>query len=120
MGAREFAGIIGLGLLLTVGVSQADNAGRIEPLDGGHSVIAPPGQPDIRQEHGPLVPEGPEFPSTTTPHDQASPRATTPFGSPPSPNQLTPAPVLPFHPNRPLMPSSSTPAPHSGVGRLGR
>jgi hypothetical protein len=119
MGVRELAGIIGLGVLLTVAVSQANNVPRIEPLGGGQSVIVPPGRPDIRPEHGPLVPAAPEIPFTAIPHGQMPPPVTTPFGSPPSPNQLTPAPVLPFHPNRPLMPSSAPP-PRSGGGRLGR
>jgi len=45
----------------------------------------------------------------------------TPLGVPSPPHQLTPAPVLPFHPNRHLMPSPTAP-PNAqlGGGYLGR
>jgi hypothetical protein len=120
MFARHFAGIIGLTLLLTVAVSRAEHTGRIEPLDGSHGVVASPGRSEMRQQRGPLVPEVPEALSTAIPYGQAPARSATPFGSPSPPNQLTPAPVLPFHPNRPLMPPSSAPVPYPGGGRLGR
>jgi len=58
-------------------------------------------------------------------HGEVNQRIMTLFGSPQPPNQLTPAPVMPFHPNRPLLPAPSpTPSavPNSGVGsgRFGR
>ena len=115
--ARRFAGILGLPLLLTVAVSRAEHTGRIEPPDG---FVASPGRSEMRQERGPLVPEVPEAPSTVIPYGQAPPRSATPFASPFPPNHLTPSPVLPFHPNRPLMPPSSSPVPYPGGGRLGR
>ena len=120
MFARHFAGIIGLTLLLPVAVSRAEHTDRIEPLDGSHGVVASPGRPEMRQQRGPLVPDVPQAPSTAIPYGQPSARSATPFGSPSPPNQLTPAPVLPFHPNRPLMPPSSAPVPYPGGGRLGR
>lgn len=59
------------------------------------------------------------------PHGEVNQRIMTPFGSPQPPNQLTPAPVMPFHPNRPLLPAPSpapSAVPNSGIsgGRFGR
>jgi hypothetical protein len=54
------------------------------------------------------------------PQGEVTQRTVTPFGSPLPPNQLTPAPVLPFHPNRPLVPSPSPASPNPGSGRIGR
>jgi hypothetical protein len=111
MGARQLAGIIGVTVLLAAGLSQADSATRVEPLDGMQSLTAPGG---IRPEGDARVP------APAVPHGPL-PRTTSPFGGPSPPNQLTPAPVLPFHPNRPLMPSPSAPAPYySGGGHAGR
>lgn len=38
---------------------------------------------------------------------QSPQRTSTPFGIPPPPSSLTPAPVLPFYPHSPLMPGSA-------------
>lgn len=111
MGASAVARILGAAVLLVAGLSQADNASRIEPLDGTQSMTSPATKPGIPSERRPLrgVPQG-----------DVAPQATTPFGGPLPPNQLTPAPVLPFNPNRSLMPSPSAPAPSSSSGRIGR
>lgn len=56
-------------------------------------------------------------------HSERNPNqhTTTPFGAPSPPHQLTPAPVLPFHPNRHLMPSPIvTPNAPWGGEHLGR
>lgn len=111
MGARALAGILGATVVLAAGLLQADNAGRVEPLDGMQSLTGPASEPGIRSERSPLL---------AVPQGEPSPKATTPFGAPLPPNQLTPAPLLPFNPNRSLMPPSSTPAPYSGGGRVGR
>jgi hypothetical protein len=111
MGARQLAGIIGVTVLLAAGLSQADSATRVEPLDGMQSLTAPGG----------IHPEGDaRIPAPAVPQGPLSPRTPPPFGGQSPPNQLTPAPVLPFHPNRPLMPSPSAPAPYSGGGHVGR
>jgi hypothetical protein len=48
-------------------------------------------------------------------------QTTTPLGVPSPPHQLTPAPLLPFHPNRPLMPSPTIPpTPSLRGGHIGR
>ncbi len=125
MRSRMFVGLIGAIVLLTGGLSRAANEGRIEPLDGAHNLGTPPT-------------ERPETPQRLTPNDAGRPPAGTPFGAPLPPSQLTPAPVLPFNPNRSLTPSPSPPsslsqppnparaetrahpAPFSGGGRLGR
>ena len=111
MNGGHFAAILGAIVVLAASPLQADNAGRLEPLDGMQSLTGPASEPGIRSERSPLL---------AVPQGELSPRATTPFGTPLPPNQLTPAPVLPFNPNRSLMPPSSTPAPSSGGGRLGR
>jgi hypothetical protein len=120
MGARKFAGIVGAAVLLTAGFSQAGNAGRVEPLDGTHGVTRSANDQGTSSEHGPLSHGGSQLPALGVPPGDPSPRTTTPFGGPLPPNQLTPAPVLPFNPNRSLMPSPSTSPPYSGSGRLGR
>jgi hypothetical protein len=119
MDARKFAGIIGAVVLLTAGLSQASSAGHIEPLDGTQGVTRSVNEPGSPSERGPL-PHGESYLPRGMPQGDASPRTTTPFGGPLPPNQLTPAPVLPFNPNRSLMPSASAPPPYSGSGRLGR
>ncbi len=60
----------------------------------------------------------PSRPSSLPPGDNER-HNTTPFGSISPPHELTPAPLLPFNPNRPLMPYSAPPTPHTG-GRFGR
>jgi len=120
MGPRKFAGIIGAALLLTAGLSQASNEGRVEPLDGTQGVTRSANEPGIPSERGPLSPGESRLPALGMPPGDPSSRTTTPFGGPLPPNQLTPAPVLPFNPNRSLMPSASSPPPYSGSGRLGR
>jgi len=119
MDARKFAGIIGTAVLLTAGLSQAGSAGHVEPLDGTQGVTRSVNEPESPSGHGPL-PHGESYIPLGMPQSDASPRTTTPFGGPLPPNQLTPAPVLPFNPNRSLMPSASAPPPYSGSGRLGR
>lgn len=125
MGSRKLVGLIGAIVLLTGGLSRAGNEGRIEPLDGAHNLATPP--TERPETHQPLIP-----------NDAGRPPAGTPFGGPLPPSQLTPAPVLPFNPNRALTPSTGAPsslshppdparagtrahqAPFSGGGRLGR
>lgn len=67
----------------------------------------------------------PSAPLPPGPHGEVNQPIVTPFGSPQPPNQLTPAPVMPFHPNRPLLPApppAPSAVPNSGVGggRFGR
>jgi len=120
MDAWKFAGLIGAAVLLTSGLSQAGSAGHVEPLDGTQGVTRSANEPGSPSERGPLPHGECYLPVLGMPQGDASPRTTTPFGGPLPPNQLTPAPVLPFNPNRSLMPSASAPPPYSGSGRLGR
>jgi hypothetical protein len=130
MGTRTLAGIIGVTVLLAAGLSRADSATTVDPLDGTHSVGAAGGP---RSEGGPLLPREGRVPAPGAFQSPVPP--TTQFGTPSPPNHITPAPVLPFHPNRPLMPSPSAPShppnparaetranppPSSGGGRPGR
>src|SRR5574342_19780 len=50
------------------------------------------------------TPIEPTVPLSPGPHGEVNQRAVTPFGTPSPPSQMTPPPLLPFHPNRPLMP----------------
>jgi hypothetical protein len=113
VGRWTLAGVIGAIVVLIGGFSQAGNEGRIEPLDGMHSL----GVPSTGKEHRPAQPR-------VDPNDAGRPPAGTPFGEPLAPSHLTPPPVLPFNPNRALMPSPSSPSPFapgfSGGGRAGR
>ena len=104
MDPRHLAGIFGAAVLLVAGLSPAADPGRIEPLDGMPSVVTPPSEAKI---------------GVVIPRDSVSPH-TTPFNAPLPPNQLTPAPVLPFNPNRSLIPSPASPPPSSGNGRFSR
>jgi hypothetical protein len=82
---------------------------------------------DAHGNTGPVInPSGP-VPSAGGPHGDTATERITPFGTPAPPSNLTPAPVLPFNPNRPLVPpqpsAPSTPPPSFGPssgGRFGR
>jgi hypothetical protein len=105
--------VIAVCLLFAAALSQAANAGRMEPLGDSRSLSIASGAPD------------PQIPSPQAPQGDSSPRAVTPHGSLVPPNRLTPAPLLPFNPNRSLMPAPAAPAhppnpPFSGGGRPGR
>jgi hypothetical protein len=103
MGSWKLAGFIAAIVLLSGGFSRVGKAGGIESLDGMHSLGVPsPGK------------EPPQAQQPVHPNDAARPPAGTSFGEPLPPHQLTPAPVLPFNPNRSLMPSPGTlpPLPH--------
>ncbi len=120
MRVRELAGIFAATVLLAASSSTAADAGRVEPLDGTQSITHSAIEPAIHPESSSRR-ESP----LTVPQTDFSPRTTTPFGAPSPPNQLTPAPTLPFNPNRSLIPPSSpshspNPAPYSGSGRFGR
>src|SRR5262245_50295052 len=121
MGSRMVRWIISAMVLLVAGFAQGESArvgstnanpGTVTDLGNG---IGIPSDPHGRSETN-LAPTEPA-PLSPVPHGDANQRSVTPFGSPQPPNQLTPAPVLPFHPNRPLMPQSTPP---SGSGRFGR
>lgn len=118
MDARQVAALLSGTVLLIADLSLAGNPGPVEPLDGLPSATTPRSRP-LGGAEGPLLSD--EFQATprVNPRGRASPEATTPFDTPLPPNQLTPPPVLPFHPNRSLMPSSSNPPSSPGSGRLG-
>ncbi|HEX8750796.1 MAG TPA: hypothetical protein VF732_06750 [Nitrospira sp.] len=100
------------GEIARVGSPNA-NPGTVTDLGNGVGIQS---DPHGRSETN-LAPTESAAPLSPVPHGDMNQRLVTPFGSPQPPNQLTPAPVLPFHPNRPLMPQS---APPSGGGRFGR
>ena len=121
MAPRYLAGIFAAAVVMLVaGLSPAADSGHVESLDGMPSVTIPPSEAKIRTERRPLLSEEFQPSPLVIPRGSVSPLHTTPFNAPLPPNQLTPAPVLPFNPNRSLMPSPSSPPPSSGNGRLGR
>ena len=130
MGTRTLAGIIGVTVLLAAGLSLDERATAVEPLDSTHGVGAAGGP---RSESGPHLSREGRVPAPGVFQSPVPPA--TQFGTPLPPNHITPAPVLPFHPNRSLMPSPSAPSdppnparaetranppPSSGGGRPGR
>jgi hypothetical protein len=130
MDAQTCPGIIAAAVLLAVSSSQPGNAGPVEPLDGMQGITSASSVPAHGSERGPLLPVHPSS-ALMLPHGDPPSR----FGSPMPPNQLTPAPLLPFNPNRSLVPAPSAPphppnparaetranpAPYSGSGRVGR
>jgi hypothetical protein len=96
-------------------------SGTITDLGNGIGI-----QSDPHSQGGTFsTPIQPMVPLSPGPHGDLNQRAVTPFGSPLPPSQMTPPPLLPFHPNRPLMPSPSVPPtvlPPTGSqgGRAGR
>lgn len=82
---------------------------------------------DAHGNTGPVMKPGSLAPFSTSPHGETATGHNTPFGTPAPPNNLTPAPVLPFRLNQPPPPQQPSPpsaAPpglgSSGGGRFGR
>lgn len=121
-----------IALLLTLAAGPTSAEVRIiQSPDGLQGTVADPGNGvGIRSDpHGRrdvlVAPLDSAIPLSPGPHGDLHRQTVTPFQTPPPPNQLTPAPVLPFQPNRPPAPIPSTPpsaAPHPGGsgGRIGR
>ena len=105
MDAQKCPGIIAAAVLLAVSSSQPGHAGPVEPLDGMQSITSSSSAPGRGSERGPLLP-GNSSSALRLPQGDPPSR----FGSPLPPNQLTPAPVLPFNPNRSLIPPPSSPS----------
>jgi len=65
---------------------------------------------------------GAESPLGLRPHGETESGNRSAFGTPLPPNNLTPAPILPFYPNRALSPASppNSHTPSSGGSRFGR
>jgi hypothetical protein len=113
------------------GIAAAD-ASIVQRSDGTAGTITHLGDDtgiysDAHGNTGPLINPGNPAPASGGPHGDATAGHLTPFGTPAPPSNLTPAPVLPFNPNRslappqPLAPSTASPSfgPSSG-GRFGR
>ena len=90
-------------------IQSHDAPGTIMDLGNGVGMQSVPHAPNA-----PLI-----TPSTSAQPGDHGRHHTTPFGSISPPHELTPSPLLPFHPNRPIMPSSAPATPHTG-GRFGR
>lgn len=113
MWTRTVRWIIAVTALLAGDLAQGEIPGTTTDLGNGVGIRSDP-----HGQGGPsIAPTESSTPLSPGSQGDVNQRVVTPFGSPQPPNQLTPAPVLPFHPNRPLMPQST---PHSGGGRFGR
>ena len=110
MGARALAGLLGAAVVLIGLLSQAGNIARLEPLNGTQPATSSASEPANRPQHGARLHRDGPPPALTAPEGDLSSRAATPFGGPMPPNHLTPAPVLPFNPNRSLVPAPSAPS----------
>lgn len=111
---------------LSAGISSAESgvvqnrdgaSGRLSPLSDDIGIYSDP--------HGNLIivtKPGTESPTGLRPHGETESENRSSFGTPQPPNNLTPAPVLPFHPNRALSPAPSprNQPPAGGTGRFGR
>ena len=83
-----------------------DDIGSYSDPHGNHTIVTKPGT---------------ESPIGLRPHGESESGNRSAFGTPLPPNNLTPAPVLPFNPNRALSPPSpNSHRPSNGQGRFGR
>lgn len=130
MPMRTVRWVVRVALCFLAASAQAE-VGTVQSAHGTVATIVDLGngiglQSDPHEETRPIVPPRQSAaPVPAGPHGDVNRRTATPFGSPQPPNQLTPAPVLPFRPNSPLMPGpsappASTPALATGEGRFGR
>jgi hypothetical protein len=119
MRTRMLTGIIGLALLLNPGDFQSVHASGMEPLDGRHVILNCERSSEKPPERTALLPPNSATAAIGASQGRVPPNG-TPSGAPSPPNQLTPAPVLPFNPNRPIMPAPTAPSPSAGSGRLAR
>lgn len=116
MGAGAIRWIIAVTALMAADFAQGEitvvgNPGTLTDLGDNQGIRS-----DSPRQGGQALAPG-ESAAPPRPLGDVNQQFVTPFGSPQPPNQLTPAPILPFHPNRPLMPQSP---PNSGSGRFGR
>lgn len=97
--------------------NQDGTNGRLSPLGDDIGTYADP-----HGNHTIVTKPGTETPVGLGPHGDIESGNRSSFGTPMPPNHLTPAPVLPFNPNRALSPTplpNPQPAP-DGTGRVGR
>lgn len=111
-------------LPLPAGICLAES-GVVRNRDGTSSRLSPLGDNTgiYSDPHGNqtiVIKPGTECPIGLRPHGDIESGNRSSFGTPLPPNNLTPAPVLPFHPNRALSPPPSSQSPAGGTGRFGR
>jgi hypothetical protein len=85
---------------------QDGTSGTITDLGGGTGIYS-----DSHGTFGPIQDRGASQSTLTLPPGQSPQGTRTPFGTPPPPSNLTPAPVLPFQPHSPIMPGPGSAAP---------
>lgn len=113
-------------LALSAGVSQAES-GVIQNRDGSSGRLSHLGDDigiysDPHGNHTIVTKPGAENSLGLRPHGETESGNRSAFGTPLPPNNLTPAPILPFHPNRALSPAPSpnSHTPSRGGGRFGQ
>ncbi|MDP3091990.1 MAG: hypothetical protein Q8N04_15045 [Nitrospira sp.] len=109
---------LGIGLAESQHIQNRDGtSGRLSHLGDDIGIYSDPhGNQTI------VTKPGTESPLGLRPHGDIESGNRSSFGTPLPPNNLTPAPILPFHPNRalPPAPSPNNHTPSSGGGRIGR
>ena len=78
---------------------QDGTSGTITDLGGGMGIYS-----DSHGTFGPAQERGNPQSTLTLPPGQPTQGTRTPFGTPVPPSNITPAPVLPFHPHSPMIP----------------
>lgn len=123
---RYAAALCLLCLMTAPSLTEAETS-VLRHRDGTSGLITPLGEDagiysDAHGNTGPVTGLGTPASPILAPHGDTKSSSITPFGTPMPPSNLTPAPVMPFHPNRPLMPQSTAPAspPSGGGARFGR
>ena len=109
---------LGTGLAESQNIQNQDGtSGRLSHLGDDIGIYSDPhGNQTI------VTKPGTESPIGLRPHGETESGNRSAFGTPLPPNNLTPAPVLPFNPNRALSPATPPNGytPSSGGGRFGR
>ncbi len=109
---------LGTGLAESQNIQNHDGtSGRLSHLGDDIGIYSDPhGNQTI------VTKPGTESPIGLRPHGETESGNRSSFGTPLPPNNLTPAPMLPFNPNRALSPAPSpnSHTPSSGGGRFGR
>jgi hypothetical protein len=105
-----------LAALMAAGLANADRG--VLDMPQGLRIANPVANAGVHADRSLAIPtqEYHRVSPVPPPRSDSNQRMFTPLGAPWPPNQLTPAPLLPFHPNRPLVTPPSGPGFPPGPG----